>query len=1161
MARDYRVLGPLEVRLDGAPVEAGSPKQRAVLGALLVARGSVVSVDRLVDTVWPDDPPDAAITSLQAYISNLRRLLRGGAGDRSPIERVAGGYRLHPGTDRVDLAEFLELARAARSARDAGRWEDALTDAEAALAHWRGDLLGGVANGAAWLAAEASSLGETAAAVGEIQISALLAQGDTGAALARVVAVRAADPLRERGVWLHMVALYRAGRVAEALESYRAHQRDIGAQLGLDPGPELVELHSAILRQDPVIAAWPRPPHWSGAVSVAEPDAARVRAEAPGDDAVLGGAAPGGAASGQQVPLVGRDEQLALLHAAVARPTGTRWVLLTGPAGIGKTRLAEEAAVIAQGLGHRVVWVRCHDAEGTPAWWPLRQLCRALGADPDDVLAVPEGASADTARFEVYERVQRLLETEAGRGPCTVIVDDVQWADPMTLGLLTYLVAVLRDTPLCVIATIRDAEGGPEVERFAGAVVRTGGTAIAVPQLDRAGIVLLGTAVAGTALDPGSLDALVRRTGGNPLFVSEFARLPAEQRAVEMVPGAVRSVLDRRLGSLDPAVLEVIGHAAVVGEEVDVSLLAAVCGRDLDEIADSLDEAVDERILIVDPVGGRTRFAHALLRDQALATIRPLRRCRIHLRVAGVLADSGASDATAARAAHLLEALPVADAGEVVAACRAAADDAIAHWDSESAARWLDAALRTQEGADPDGADTDDLVLGLLAAQARAGHLQEVLRTVEDRLGRAVRSGRTDTAGRLAGALIRAGGAWPWIGPHVENESLRAVLAATADAVAEDPRSLASVLAAAAIGESYARDAAVPAALLERAEAVAAELGEDAVTADVTLARLITYSGVAPFAADSLEWARRMRGLDHADREVDVVIVDTIATMATMLGGDIPATEELTRRAIEGSERLRLPIVRAQLRWMQASLAVWHGGFDVAREHFRTAVAVHEETQLYVAGSGALAMMALATEEGVLGEFIDTGGMSPVEWARVIVDQFTDNQVMIMLAAGVAAIAGAQGDRELAEAMVTAWLDDERTMIWTSLGNAVLLAGVVADLGLVEYAPALRDRLYEFRDGIAITGQVGCLGPVALPLAELAHLLGDTAQADEFVAQALELAQRGGGRPSVLRCRLLQARMHPESPHRAATLAEVQVQARALGLQSVAESARLLLAD
>ena len=89
--REYRVLGPLEVRRDGEVVDLGSPKQRAVLAALVLARGAVVSVDRLIDSVWGPHPPPAAMTSLQAYISNLRRALRGESGESSPIERVSPG--------------------------------------------------------------------------------------------------------------------------------------------------------------------------------------------------------------------------------------------------------------------------------------------------------------------------------------------------------------------------------------------------------------------------------------------------------------------------------------------------------------------------------------------------------------------------------------------------------------------------------------------------------------------------------------------------------------------------------------------------------------------------------------------------------------------------------------------------------------------------------------------------------------------------------------------------------------------------------------------------------------------------------------------------------------------------------------------------------------
>lgn len=1159
--REFLVLGPLEVRRDGVHVELGPPKQRAVLLALLLARGGVVGADRLIGAVWGDEPPAAATTSVQAYISNLRRALRH-SGEPSPIGRIGGGYRLDLGADRVDLIEFGRQVQAARTARDDHRWEVALDESAAALAWWRGDVETSVDRESSWMAAEVAALAELRVAVAETHTTALLAVGDIGGALSEIVALRARDPLRDRGVWLHMVALYRAGRPTEALEVYADHQRTLARELGLDPGAELVELHGAILHHDPVIAAWPRPPHWSGAPRAPVPVGEQQTAPPPrAPSNTEHPAAPAGSA------LVGRDTELARLRKTLVEPHGgTRWVVLDGPPGIGKTRLAEEVSGWARDRGERVVWVRCPEADGIPAWWPMRQLCRALDVDPDTVLAVPAGVDADTARFSVYEHLQTVLEQAAQPTPLTVVVDDIQWADAMSAGLLHYLTTALHEPSIAIVTTVREGEGGAEVERFRTAVTRVDGLHIDVPQLTRDEVTQLVSAVADEPPAPDDIDTLTRRTGGNPLFVSEFARLPPMERRRDLIPARVRSVLGRRLSALDPTVLEILGHAAVLGDEIDVAMLAAVTGRDLDELADCLDEAIDDHILVVESDGGRARFAHALLRDEALAAIRPLRRCRIHQRCAAILDGVDGPAGTARRAMHLLAALPVADARETIEACRIAANAATALWDSENAAFFLQAALTTRESSDLDAverADTDDLLIELLAARARSGQVQMVLDTVETRLYEAIRMGNASTVGRLASALIRSGGAWPWIGPHIDNSSLQAALADAEYFVADDPPNLARVLAAAAIGQCYHRDGAVPAGLLDRAGQLAADL-DDAIVADVTLARLITYSGVAQRAPEASGLAAGLAALDYPDRDVDSVILDAVLTMSTMALGDVAATERHVRRGIAGSERLRLPILRAQLRWMEASVAVWHGEFDRAKDHFRTAVAVHEQTELYVAGSGAIAMMAMATERGLLDEFVDTGGLDPVTWARTVSAQFADNHVVILLAAGVAKIAGADGDLDLAHSMVTAWLDDSRAMIWTSLAQAVLLAHVVADLGtteleFVEYAEPLIDYLMPYREYIATVGQVGCVGPVALALAELHYLLGDEAVGDEMLHLARQMSVAGGGLPSELRCRLLAAERQAPTAMTAAEIAEVEFRARSLGLAQLADTAGAML--
>ncbi|MEZ5209730.1 BTAD domain-containing putative transcriptional regulator [Gordonia sp. (in: high G+C Gram-positive bacteria)] len=1158
--REYRVLGPLQVLVDGTAADLGSPKQRAVLGALLIARGAVVSTDRLADAVWGDQPPAAAATSLQAYLSNLRRALRDGDAGPSPIERVSPGYRLDPGDDVVDLAVAEDLARRAAQAHDAQRWPEALDLSERALAQWRGGLLDEFGD-AEWVGVPAAGLAELRSGVVELHVTALLAEGDIARALAEITALRADDPLRERGVWLHMIALHRSGRTPEALDVYAAHAAALGESLGLDPGTALRDLQGALLRHDPEIEAWPRPPHWTGAAHPPEP--------APAAPSPAAGETPTGPdraeepAEASAIPLVGRTDLIARIDGLYrGTSSGPRWLALLGPAGIGKTRLAQEAAARAAAGGEQVIWVRCPDTEGVPPWWPLRQLCRDLDADPDTILRVPGGVDADTARFAVYERVQHLLEQAAAAHPVTVIVDDVHWADPLTAGLLRYLVTVTTSPGLCVILTIREEETGAAVARLRDDLVRGGHIAM-VPSLDDDEVADLVEALAAEALSPDEAAALTARTGGNPLFVSEYARLPAEQRR-EMVPAAVGSVLDRRLATLDPAVREVIGHAAILGEDIDVALLARVADRDPAEIADCLDEAADERIVVRSAAGGRPAFAHALLREQAMAAIRPLRRCRMHLRVAEILAERRGGAARAARAAHLLDALPVADVAEVVAACRTAADDAVAGWDSESAARWLRAALRTYESlpaADRDLAERDALLTAMLRAETRAGRHQSVLETVVVRLGEAVANGATATAGRLAGVLLRAGGGWPWVAPATLGGPVHDALLAAAEAVADDRAAHARVLGALAVGQCYAHDAAVPAGNLARAAELAERLGDPDVTADVLLARLLTYSGVATHTRESIALSRQLYDLPHAEADLDRVIADSVVTMALMSIGDLAGTQAHLRRGIAGSERMRLPVLRAQLRWMETALANWRGDFALAREHFRTAVSVHFQTELYVSGSAALA--ALATQRGVFDDIADQAlglnGNDPLEWARGMLAATPDNEVVVLLASGVASLAGSHGDAALVEEMARIFIDAPRPMVWTSLAQAVILGGLVADFALTELAPAFLDYLSPFAGRIATVGQVGCVGPVDVVLAGLHFLVGDEPAARAAVARARELCVAQDSPPGLLHCRLLEARHAPPSPERTAALTAIAADADAIGMVAVVDAVAELL--
>lgn len=652
-----QLLGPLQVVVGGRPVELGPPKQRAVLAVLALAGGAVVSADRLIDAVWGDDAPASATAGLHAYISNLRKALRGD-GLGSPIVRQAPGYRLAlPADARIDLAEFTASCTAAREAAAAGQWTGSLAEAEAALGLQRGPLLADLAD-ADWVAAEAVRVDELRTECTETRIAALLALGRTAEALTGALALRADQPLRDRACWLHMLAAYRAGRTAEAMDAYTDYARHLDTELGLTPGPELRELQTLILAQSPELATWPRPSAWTGATDVQAPVI---------DPPELPSPEPSAGA------LVGRERELPVITALLddIDAGDTSWLVLTGPPGIGKTRLAEEAAARANAP---VIWVDCPDESGTPPWWPMRRLVRALGPDADEILAVPTDADPDAARFLVYERLHLLLATAE---PRLLVIDDAQWADAASLGALAYLAGVLRGHPVGVVLTVRDGRHGPELDRLLTTLARSDrGRHLPVPALGADDVAALANGIAEEPLSTDEAAVLAERTGGNPFFVGEYARLPRRDRGTD-IPSAVRSVLDRRLAGLDDPVITVLRSAAVIGDRLDaeaLGLLRTVTALDLDALADRLDDAADARILVTAHASSAYEFAHGLLREHLLAGMPPLRRRRLHMRVAELL--GGAPENAGRRAQHLIDALPLADPTDVVAACRVAAEQA-----------------------------------------------------------------------------------------------------------------------------------------------------------------------------------------------------------------------------------------------------------------------------------------------------------------------------------------------------------------------------------------------------------------------------------------------------------------------------------------------------
>ncbi|HEV2777841.1 MAG TPA: BTAD domain-containing putative transcriptional regulator [Actinophytocola sp.] len=389
----FKILGPIEVTCDDVAVRIPPGRQPIILGALLLEPNRVVSIDRLIDVVWDDAPPATARSQVQICVSGLRHAFAG-LGVEQPIVTKSPGYLLRVADGQLDSQVFTRLVAEAAAVERQGQREEAVDLLRRALALWRGPALGGEAGSV--LRSAAVRLEEAKLSALETCIDLELKLGRHQALIGELGSLVAEHPLRERLRGQLMIALYRAGRPAEALEVYRAGWRIMVDELGLEPGEELRGLEAAILAEDPALQP-----------EVREPAAPEVRP----------------AAGPHQLPadivdFTGRESLIEQAEAALldGDSAAVRVVVIAGKAGIGKTSLAVHVA-------HRVAERRFPDGQlycdlagshrnpVSPAD-ALGRFLRALGVPGS---AVPDGLD---------ERAEMYRSLLSGR-QLLVVLDDV----------------------------------------------------------------------------------------------------------------------------------------------------------------------------------------------------------------------------------------------------------------------------------------------------------------------------------------------------------------------------------------------------------------------------------------------------------------------------------------------------------------------------------------------------------------------------------------------------------------------------------------------------------------------------------------------------------------------------------------------------------------
>lgn len=599
----FGVLGPLRVRSGERDVVIGSRTQRLLLTALIAQAGSVVSGDRLIEILWGDDAPATAVPSLHTYVSRLRALLH--ADGEAALSTRPPGYLLRVTPAQTDAGRFESLVGEAGRTLP-GDPTAALARLDEALGLWRGTAYAEFAD-EDFARPEAARLAELRLGAVEQRFEAGLALGRHADLVAAIGAYADEQPLRERPCGQLMLALYRCGRQAEALAAFRAFRQRLDDELAVEPSAALRGLETAILRQDPRLD--PRPAAATAsdgpaATTVGEPPAAAASASADGAD--VRAAPERGTVPQESSSFIGREDELTAIRAALDT---NRLVTLTGPGGVGKTRLAVQVAAGAREHPDGVRWCE-------------------LGAITDPAAVGHAVAAAIGARqqpgSDITESVRAYLATRS----LLLVVDNCEHVLDAAAALLA---ALLRSCPrLTVLATSRTPLGvpGEQIQPIAplpvpGDDTDPAGSASVLLFADRARAVRPGLDLTGPNLD--HVAEVCRRLDGLPLAIELAAArmralnpadladrlgdglklLAARSTAVER-HRTLRAVVDWSYTLLSPAEQRLFDRLSVFAGGFTLAAAEQVCAEP--GLVDTLAALVDGSLVTAGPSAGQVRY-------------------------------------------------------------------------------------------------------------------------------------------------------------------------------------------------------------------------------------------------------------------------------------------------------------------------------------------------------------------------------------------------------------------------------------------------------------------------------------------------------------------------------------------------------------------------
>jgi tetratricopeptide (TPR) repeat protein len=865
------------------------------------------------------------------------------------------------------------------------------------------------------------------------------------------------------------------------------------------------------------------------------------------DTAPRGGARGRGVAASEpdRATLIGRRAELRTLVNALDTALGgeAALVVLSGEAGIGKTRLTEELIVLARRAGVNVLVARCDGDEGRSAYGPWMHLARAAlptfdlerlrhedGGDASDVVRLIAGlptaepawpeplAGEGSGRLRLFHAFTSFFVGLARHRPLVLVLEDVHAADPDSLLLLRFLVREIGSVPLLVLCTVRDTELSPPCPSGEALVELTRHPRcgrIALPGLGTIETADLVELLTGERAEPAVVDVLHARCAGNPFFLREIViSLAATGNLAaacvsQALPPTVRCAIAQRVRKYPAASQRLLALAAVVGREFSASVLACVSGCPIAAVVDALAGPVEQGILVA--VSGsvdRYTFAHALVWQTLYDSLAPTERATTHRQVGEtleVLHGERAMAYASELALHFFEALPHGEVSRALVYAREAGKQASALHAHEEAAAYFEKALRCTEFMNEQAASAAALLVDLGHARRRAGDVGAARRAFQ----RGAVVAREAGAPRLM-AEAALGMAASWLRPQIGSPDLRRLLERALAALPEVESSLrARVMAALAPQLQLLGDKSEALAQSAAALGLARRLDEP-----TTLARALHgryWSLVeAEHLEERLEIGSELVRLGTRTGEPEWELMGYALRVADALEArDIAAVDDAIYNHARLAEELRQPHYLWWTKMFRGTRAMVNGRLASAARLADETFALGVRAEAPNAGIVlVIQRLIIALLRGTLTEC--RSELEAAAEAHPLLPQCRCALALVYCQQGLLVDARREFERLAA--------DDFRAVGrgWQWICGAVLLAEVCAFFGDVERAAALHTILLPYaRRGVVFGAAAGYFASTSYYLGLLAHTTGCFDEAVGHFDDDLDFHRRMGAAPFV----------------------------------------------